>query len=221
MTLEGRLCEPVAGRALSRSFHKPMIGRLAGTIVAEELDGLLVVDVGGVGYEVMTPSGTAGRVRASGTLVVLHTHLQVKDDALELYGFATESERRVFRLLLTVPNVGPKTALGVLSALPPAELARAVQARDLGRLTRIGGVGKKTAERLAMELREKLSKLGPFGEESVAASPRDTDTERLLGALTNMGYRPAEAQRAVQALGDRIGREPLSELLRAALATLA
>lgn len=201
-----------------------MIGRLIGRIVGEEPDGSIVLDVGGVGYDVRAPLGTSGRAVPSGDgSVTLHTHLHVRDDALELYGFASESERRVFRLLIDVPNVGPKTALGVLSALPPTDLAAAVEAKDIGRLTRIDGVGKKTAERLVLELRERLQKLGDLGkrpEGAGARKPAAAET-RLLGALTNMGYKPVDAQRAVRALGDRLHDENLGELLKEALAVLA
>lgn len=199
-----------------------MIGRLTGRIISEEPDGGLVLDVGGVGYEVRAPLGTVGRAPpgADGR-VQLFTHLHVREDLLDLYGFASEVERRVFKLLIDVPNVGPKTALGVLSALPPKELAQAVETKDVARLTRIDGVGKKTAERLVLELRERLQKLtdlGPLG--AVAPAGAGGDEGRLIGALTNMGYRPLDAQRAVRALGDRVGKEALADLLRDALATL-
>jgi Holliday junction DNA helicase RuvA len=200
-----------------------LIGRLSGRVVAEEPDGSLVVDVNGVGYEVRAPLGTIGRA-APGVdgRIQLFTHLHVREDILDLYGFASELERRVFKLLIDVPNVGPKTALGVLSALPPAELAQAVAAKDLGRLTRIEGVGKKTAERLVLELRERLQKVSDLASaERVIAGAPSNDEGRLIGALTNMGYRPPDAQRAVRALGDRVGREPLAELLREALAALS
>jgi len=200
-----------------------VIGRLNGRVVAEEADGGLVVDVGGVGYEVRAPLGTLGRA-APGLdgRVELFTHLHVREDILDLYGFASELERRVFKLLIDVPNVGPKTALGVLSALPPAELAQAVAAKDVGRLTRIDGVGKKTAERLVLELRERLQKLSDLASVQRAPSgPAASDEARLIGALTNMGYRLPDAQRAVRALGDRIGKDALADLLRDALATLA
>ena len=202
-----------------------MIGRLSGRIVGEDPDGAILLDVGGVGYDVRAPLGTSGRASpAADGRVTLHTHLHVRDDALELYGFASESERRVFRLLIDVPNVGPKTALGVLSALPPADLAAAVETKDIARLTRIDGVGKKTAERLVLELREKLQRLGDLGRttEGTAARQAAAGAEaRLHGALVNMGYKPADAQRAVRALGDRLRDENLGELLKEALAVLA
>jgi Holliday junction DNA helicase RuvA len=202
-----------------------LIGRLTGRVVAEEADGSLVVDVGGVGYEVRAPLGTVGRAApapAADGRVQLFTHLHVREDIMDLYGFASELERRVFKLLIDVPNVGPKTALGVLSALPPAELAQAVAAKDVARLTRVDGVGKKTAERLVLELRERLQKVSDLASaERVAPGAAAGDEGRLIGALTNMGYRLPDAQRAVRALGDRVGRESLSELLRDALSALS
>ena len=199
-----------------------MIGRLVGIVVATN-EGTITVDVGGVGYEVHVPGGTVGR-SASGPAadnprVTLYVHTHVREDALDLFGFSSELERIVFKLLIAVPNVGPKTALGILSALPPPELASAVADRDLARLTSISGIGKKTAERLVLELKEKLPRMA---ELRVAKTPdrASDDGARLLGALTNMGFRPAEAERAVATLGDRIGKEPLADLLKAALARL-
>ena len=134
-----------------------MIGRLRGRVLTDEATGAVVLDVHGVGYDVLTPVGTLGRARVDAQREVelwIHTH--VREDALDLFGFATETDRRVFRLLLAVPNVGPKTALGVLSAMPVDELSRAVERGDHARLGKIPGIGKKTAERLVLELKEKL-----------------------------------------------------------------
>jgi holliday junction DNA helicase RuvA len=196
-----------------------LIGRLVGNVVATN-DGTITVDVGGVGYEVHVPGGTIGRSGAgSDALVTLFVHTHVREDTLDLFGFASEVERLVFKLLIAVPNVGPKTALGILSALPPPELADAVAERDLARLTSISGIGKKTAERLVLELKEKLPRLAELRPHAAAPKKHD-DAARLLGALTNMGFRQAEAERAVATLGDRIGKEPLAELLKAALANL-
>lgn len=201
-----------------------MIGRLSGRIVVEEPDGNIVLDVHGVGYEVATPIGAVGRARANadGDSVVLFVHTHVREESLELFGFASQLERGVFRLLLGVPNVGPKTALAVLSALPPPELSRAVHAGDLPRLNKIPGIGKKSAERLVLELKEKLPRVAEAAEPAAAArGPRDT-AQRLAAALTNMGYRPAEADKAIKALGPRdIDELSLTELLRKALAYLA
>ncbi|MCC6213927.1 MAG: Holliday junction branch migration protein RuvA [Polyangiaceae bacterium] len=201
-----------------------MIGRLTGTIVAEEPEGLVVLDVGGVGYEVLTPIGAVGRARrsadpASPVMLAVHTH--VREDALVLYGFADEVERRVFRLLLGVPGVGPKTALGLLSALPPADLAEAVAASDLSRLARVPGIGKKTAERLTLELKEKLPQVGARAAGSRGApSATGGNRPRLLAALTHMGYRPQEAERAIRDLGPIADDAPLDAALRQALARL-
>ena len=203
-----------------------MIGWLRGRVVAEEPSGLLL-DIGGVGYELTVPVGTLGRAPSDPKgEVELWVHTHVREDALELFGFASELERRVFRLLVSVPNVGPKTAVGVLGALPIADLSRAISARDLGRLGKVPGIGKKTAERLVVELVDKLPALVP--PDALAKSGKGTGatggtSQLLLKALVNMGYRPAEAERAVEHLGKRLTGtepEPLSDLLRSALAFL-
>lgn len=199
-----------------------MIGRLTGKLLGDDVEGVVTLDVQGVGYDVSVPLGTIGRARKGpeGLLTVfVHTH--VREDALELFGFSSELERKVFRLLLGVPNVGPKIALAVLSALPAPELAQAVVGEDRARLNKVPGVGKKTAERLVLELREKLLKLGPVEAAAGSGPSAHADGEKLMGALTNMGYRPGEAEKAVSALKDRLGRESLSDLLRAALAELS
>jgi holliday junction DNA helicase RuvA len=224
-----RYHEPVArtrgGIALALEWSIPvdgsrLIGRLVGTVVADE-DTTWTVDVNGVGYEVHVPRGTARSNPGASdpSRVTLYVHTHVREDILVLFGFATELERSVFRLLIDIPNVGPKTALGILSALPPPELARAVAERDLARLNSISGIGKKTAERLILELKEKLPRVAELRSPARPARLGD-DSGRLLGALTNMGFRQPEAERAVVALGDRVGKEPLSELLKAALAKL-
>jgi holliday junction DNA helicase RuvA len=200
-----------------------MLGWLRGRVIAEEPSGLLL-DVNGVGYELLVPVGTLGRAaRGANDDVELWVHTHVREDALDLFGFASELERRVFRLLVSVPNVGPKTAIGVLGALPLADLSRAIAGRDLGRLGKIPGIGKKTAERLVVELIEKLPALVPPDGTSKSLSgklPAVGSAQLLLKALVNMGYRPAEAERAVQHLGKRVESDPLSDLLRAALAFL-
>jgi len=199
-----------------------VIGRLRGRVLTDEATGALVLDVHGVGYDVLTPVGTLGRARVDANAEVelwIHTH--VREDALDLFGFATETDRRVFRLLLAVPNVGPKTALGVLSAMPVDELSRAVERGDHARLGKIPGIGKKTAERLVLELKEKLRGLDSTAPSApVESSGMGNEADRLLSALVNMGYRPGEAERAVSALGPKLSTEPLGNLLREALAKL-
>ena len=203
-----------------------MIGRLVGRLVSDDIDGRLLLDVSGVGYELTIPLGAVGRARsgARGDELVLSVHTHAREDALELFGFASDLERRVFRLLISISGVGPRLALSVLSALPPDELAEAVRRNDIRRLNKISGVGKKTAERLVLELKEKLAAIG-MEDSSKSSEKHPAGTEdneaRLLGALTNMGYKPAEAGQAVDSLKDRIATEPVSDLLRAALSYLA
>jgi Holliday junction DNA helicase RuvA len=200
-----------------------MLGWLRGRVLSEEPSGV-ILDVAGVGYELTIPVGALGRAGADANgNVELWVHTHVREDALELFGFCSELERRVFRLLVSVPNVGPKTAVGVLGALSINELSRAIAGRDLGRLGKVPGIGKKTAERLVVELVDKLPALVPtdsHGKPLGGKPPAAGTGQLLLKALVNMGYRPAEAERAVEHLGKRVDAEPLSDLLRAALAFL-
>jgi Holliday junction DNA helicase RuvA len=208
-----------------------MIGRLIGKVVAEEPDGTALVDVGGVGYEVLLPLGTLGRARIDETgRAILSVHTHVREDTLALFGFASDAERLAFRTLIGVSNVGPKTAIAVLSALPAADLARAIAAKDVRRLTDISGIGKKTAERLLLELRDKLpvptdDVAGParakVKPESEPPGARPSNAELLAGALTRMGYRAAEAERAIAGLGERVSEGALPDLVKEALVLLA
>lgn len=199
-----------------------MIGRLRGIVSAESPDGELLLDVHGVGYELRMPLGSLGRVavESDGTRVV-HVHAAYKQDGVELYGFATLAERGIFRSLISVPNVGPKTAIGILGSVPMQELAAAVEAGDVGRLSKVPGIGKKTAERMIVELK---GKLGAAAHEpnSMVSRPvtKSVKSERLVAALTNMGYRSVEAGRAIEALGVGIETASLADALRDALAHL-
>jgi Holliday junction DNA helicase RuvA len=203
-----------------------MIGRLTGRVVAKENDGSLVLDVAGVGYELSAPLGTLGRAAIDDAgRVTLWVHTHVREDALALFGFADEHERAAFRALLGVSNVGPKIAVAVLGALPAAELSRAVAARNLGALTAVAGIGKKIAERLLLELRDKLpivagSPGGAGGPPAPPPSPSGAG-DRLREALTGMGFKPAEAERALQAMGAHAEGAPFEQQVREALAVLA
>jgi Holliday junction DNA helicase RuvA len=188
--------------------------------VAEEPTGALLVDVGGVGYEVNAPLGAIGRAHSVNGELELFVHTHVREDALDLFGFPTELDRRVFRLLLGIPNVGPKTALGVLSALSVSELSRAVGSSDHARLSKVPGIGKKTAERLVLELKDKLPSVGADEAATPARLPASDAKQRLMSALTNMGYRAGEAERAVDSLGSKVEEAPIGELLKDALARL-
>jgi Holliday junction DNA helicase RuvA len=203
-----------------------MIGRLTGRVVAQEADGV-VLDVGGVGYELAVPLGTLGRSRVDDAgRVTLWVHTHVREDALALFGFADEAERAAFRALLGVSNVGPKIAVAVLGALPAAELSLAVARRDLAALTAVSGIGKKIAERLLLELRDKLPSVPTRGAGAASPDARaplasGDGEDRLRSALTGMGFKPGEADRAIAALGARAPGAALEDLIREALATLA
>ncbi|MEJ7735461.1 MAG: Holliday junction branch migration protein RuvA [Polyangiaceae bacterium] len=202
-----------------------MIGRLAGRIVEDAGDGTVIVDVGGVGYELFVPLGTLGRLAADPAGVVLWVHTQPREDALLLFGFASRPERAVFRTLISISGIGPKIAVAILGALSVVELAEAVARRQPQRLTAIPGVGKKTAERILLELKDKL--LAPPEGTAVPGAPSRRGgsdggkAELLHGTLTRLGWRPAEADRAVASLAERVESEPLDALVRDALALLS
>ena len=178
-----------------------MIGRLRGRVIDKQ-PPFLLLDVNGVGYEIEAPMSTFYTLPAAQEEVVLHTHLAVREDAHVLYGFAREAERRLFRALLKVSGVGGKMALGVLSSMTAEEFARAVQAADTAALTRLPGVGKKTAERLIIEMRDKLDALvgsePVTGRTAAAGGDRpDGADQDAVSALIALGYRPPEASRMV------------------------
>src|SRR5260221_7234431 len=153
-----------------------MIGQLTGAVASEDADGSLVLDVGGVGYELLAPPGMLGRARAnaSSERLTLFIHTHVREDALLLYAFATPGDKAVFRMLIGVSNVGPKMALALLSAMPGDELAGVVAAKDLARLVAVPGIGKKTAERLLLELKDKLVPTPPAPAGEARHGPRRT-----------------------------------------------
>lgn len=198
-----------------------MIGFLHGVLVHKE-PPLLVLDVGGVGYEVEAPMSTFFNLPATGETVRLRTHLLVREDQHTLFGFWTEAERRLFRDLLKVSGVGARTALGLLSGLSVEAFVRAVEANDLPALTRLPGIGRKTAERLVIEMRDRVRHPGliaALGTGPVqAAAPADPRTE-ALDALLALGYRPPEARRML----DQVAGEGLSteEILRQVLRSAA
>jgi holliday junction DNA helicase RuvA len=205
-----------------------MIGQLTGVVLADEADGTVVLDVNGVGYELLTPLGAIGRARAvrnaaAGDPIMLHVHTHVREDALQLYGFATAADKTAFRTLISVSNVGPKIALAVLSAMPAGDLARAVAKKDIARLVSMPGIGKKTAERLVLELKDKLvaDSLPEAAVRQGGGATGLSPAELLTSALTRMGYRPNEAERAVVQLGAKVDGEPLETLIREALVLLA
>lgn len=185
-----------------------MIGRISGKLT-EKHPPLILVDVQGVGYEIDVPMSTFYILPSTGELISLYTHLAIREDAHVLYGFATQDERRVFRLLLKISGVGPKLALSVLSGLSIPELAGAVQSGEAGRLVRIPGVGKKTAERLLLELRDKLE--GPV----VLPGNSQNDVKNALIAL---GYSDKEASMAIRQIDPGL---PTAEGIRMGLKILS
>ncbi|MDR0479235.1 MAG: Holliday junction branch migration protein RuvA [Burkholderiaceae bacterium] len=193
-----------------------MIGRLSG-LLAEKNPPLILVDCQGVGYEVLVPMSTFYSLPASGERVTLLTHFVVREDAQTLYGFVTQAERAAFRELLRVSGVGPRTALAVLSGMSVAELAQAVATQQAVRLVKVPGIGKKTAERLLLELKGKLGPdLGtmPGG----AAAPADGAQGDIQQALVALGYSDREAAAALKALPPDVS---VSEGIRLALKALA
>ena len=199
-----------------------MIGRLRGVIAERGLDGSVVLDVGGVGYEVFVPLGSHGRLPHPPEEVVLHVHTHVREDALVLYGFAAPSDRAAFRTILGVSGVGPKLAMAVLSALDADRLAQAVASGDRNVFKGIPGVGKKTAERLLLELKDKLPELsrGKVASGAAAAPPAAVGPLATVSSvLVGMGFKPAEAESATSKLADIEGKS-IEDLLREALGHL-
>lgn len=189
-----------------------MIGSVRGRI-ASKTPPQLTVDVGGLGYELEAPMSTFFHLPAVGEEVRLLTHLVVREDAHVLYAFATDDERRLFRNLIKVSGVGPKIALALLSGISVAGFAECVQREDISALTRVPGVGRKTAERLIVEMRDRLTAphSGSVATEAAGANPES----EAFGALVALGYRPAEATRLLKAVGP--GTHSTEELIRRAL----
>lgn len=203
-----------------------MIGRLQGIVVDEGLDGCCVLDVGGVGYEVFVPVRLLGKLPRAPEPATLHVHTVVREDALQLFGFPDLHDRSAFRALLSVSSIGPKLALAILGYLDAGQLAEAVARGDKASFKGIPGVGRKTVERLVLELKDKLPSVAPNGKSppspaaAAPASPTSPERELVANALIQMGYRRHEADTAVAKLPDDALAEPVEELLRRALSHL-
>jgi Holliday junction DNA helicase RuvA len=192
-----------------------MIGRLTGRLATKAPDRILL-DVAGVGYLVHIPLSTFYELPEVENPASLWIHTHVREDALSLFGFLTERERSLFLLLLGVAGIGPKVALTVLSGIPPSELVAALRKQDVRRLMAVPGVGKKTAERMVLELTEKVA---AFAEEA----PPETAAvaaEDVVSALVNLGYRRAEAERAVEGIARAGAPEEFGDYLKLALKKL-
>jgi Holliday junction DNA helicase RuvA len=170
-----------------------MIASITGRLAAKSADRVVIETSGGVGYEITVPLGVMEKLPAIGERVVLATELVVREDGQFLFGFLTEPEKRFFQRLLGVSGVGPRTALALISTLGVERGSRAVKGRDIATLASVSGIGKKTAERLALELADKMGELGEG-----AAAPVAGPAEAAVRALERLGYSPAEADKAVR-----------------------
>lgn len=199
-----------------------MIGRLTGKIARRHPQEVLL-DVGGVGYKVAIPLSTFMSLPADGEPAALEIYTLVRDDAILLYGFGTLGEKDLFEALLSVSGVGPKVALAILSGLPPEEAARLIEAGDAAGLRAIPGVGRKLAERVVLELKDKIVKLGLGLAVGAVSAPRVLGEDEAHSALVNLGYAAAEARTAIDRarLEHQGGPLPVEALLRGALRILA
>jgi holliday junction DNA helicase RuvA len=197
-----------------------MIAHLRGTLLNKR-PGQAIVETNGVGYDVVISVPTFSALPAAGSGVALHIYTHVREDALQLFGFMHPTEKQLFEKLITVSGIGPKLAMTILSGMPADEMAAAIRGNDVGRLTRIPGIGKKTAERMVLELRDKMPAASPSGEPAIAAaSPVEED---VISALANLGYQRAAAENALRAVKrnanaglsfDQLFRETLNVLSR-------
>ena len=197
--------------------RRPKNDRSTYRALIESSPGQLLIDVGGVGYEVEISLTTYAQVLETEGPVTVHTHLVVREDAHLLYGFASIGEREMFRTLIKVNGVGPRMALGILSGLDSASFARAVTGNDLKALTALPGVGKKTAERLIIEMRDKVDSFDVSGSDNLSTKINSV-IEDAESALIGLGYRPQEAARAVSLVSDPA--EDVESLIRQALKLL-
>jgi Holliday junction DNA helicase RuvA len=184
-----------------------MIGSLTGILKIKSPTEVLL-DVNGVGYTVIIPLSTFEKLGELGTRITLLTHLHVREDAMQLYGFGTEQERNLFRLMISVSGIGPKIAQGILSGISVTDLQQYIAKSNLSALTAIPGVGKKTAERLVVELRDKVGKIAATAENLPASEDRREMREEALLALTSLGYNRPVAEKALrQVLVEANGKE--------------
>jgi holliday junction DNA helicase RuvA len=201
-----------------------MIGWLSGVVRGRDpLAGEVVVDVGGVGYVLAVSWQTLAAVPEPGGAITLHVHTHVREDALALFGFASVGERRMFRLLLSVPQVGPKLALAVLGGLPLSDLVRAIAEQDRATLERTPGVGKRTAERILLDLHEKVKVFAPGPTDPVGTRPAaaaDVYAE-AQDVLVNLGWKPKPVEQALGRVAEQAGpKAALDDVVRRALAEL-
>lgn len=199
-----------------------MIGHLRGTIF-EKSPNQLILDANGIGYEILIPISTYTAVGDVGTVAALRIHTHVREDALQLFGFATNEEKALFERLISVSGIGPKLAITVLSGLPAGDLLQAIRTSDLQTLVRIPGIGKKTAERIVLELRDKVANIQVDGRASgpVTPGPALSSLEHdVLSALLNLGCSRPAAEEAIRKAKTKPMDDGFEPLFRAALATV-
>jgi holliday junction DNA helicase RuvA len=197
-----------------------MIAFLRGRVLDKQ-PNRLVIDVNGVGYELYVPLSTYYDIGDVGTEIVLRVHTHVREDALQLYGFLTTLEQQLFERLIAINGIGPKLAVSVLSGIDSNELVTSIQRADVARLTRIPGIGKKTAERIVLELKDRLADVArPAAGDGTAPPPVDHAREDLVSALENLGYHRPLAEKAVDAVRARAGSAPFEDALKGALREL-
>jgi holliday junction DNA helicase RuvA len=194
-----------------------MIARLRGTLV-EKTPGRIIVEVGGVGYDVHVPLSTFYPLGDQGSEIALRVHTHVREDVIALYGFTTALEHDLFERLIAISGIGPKLALSVLSGIEPLEFVKAVRLQDVGRLTAIPGIGRKTAERIGLELKDRLPQAPEaHGQPQPPASFEEQRKEDLLSALLNLEYQRAPAEKAIDRALTAAPDASFEELLRAVL----
>ena len=197
-----------------------MIAHLSGKLLSKQ-PNQVIVDVNGVGYEVHVPLSTFYEVGDVGSLVQLRIYTHVREDTIALFGFKSAKEKLMFEQVTSISGIGPKLGITILSGMPVDELVASIRQSNLARLTSIPGIGKKTAERLVVELRDKLAKTVPTGEQTAAQSVSQPQ-EDVISALVNLGYAKPSAERAVQSVVSTSKTEPaFEELLRTALRQLS
>ena len=195
-----------------------MIAHLRGKLLAKH-PNQAVVETGGVGYDVTITVPTFSDLPAQGAEVALYVHTHVREDVIALYGFLRAAEKVLFEKLITVSGIGPKLAITILSGMPADDMVGAIRGNDIARLTRIPGIGKKTAERMVLELRDKLPAPGPA---SVATtSPMNAMEEDVLSALMNLGYQRAVAEKALLVVAKNVKATSFDAMFREALAALS
>ena len=210
------LCASVVNRFCVAIYNERVIAHLRGRLISKH-PNQAIVEAGGVGYDVTITIPTFSELPAAGAEVALHIHTHVREDALALYGFLRPEEKQLFEKLITVSGIGPKLAITILSGMATADMVGAIRGNDFARLTKIPGIGRKTAERMCVELRDKLE---GFGAPQPVVSHSAVE-EDVISALTNLGYQRTIAEKAVERAVQSEERENFDAIFRAALGALS